>query len=61
MNLSETEFGVRWQEWNRKDQLVTKERIFKTEKALDKFVKGLEEKDNFHGFVAWLDPLRRLG
>lgn len=58
---NDTEWGVRWREWDRRDQLVTKERTFATEKALDRFVEKLEKKDNFHEFVAWLNPLRRLG
>ena len=47
------EYGVRWLEFNKKDQLVMKEKIgFKTEKALNKFIEKLTQKNNFHSIYA---------
>ena len=40
-------FAVRWIEINRRDQMVGKQKEFKTEAALQKFVDKLVEKDNF--------------
>ena len=46
------EFGLRWQEFDRKDRLVSKEKFFETDKAREQFVDRLQKKDNFHGIVA---------
>jgi len=46
------EFGMRWEEWNRKGELVTKEKFFKTQKAVDKAFEKLENKDNFNGIIS---------
>ncbi len=45
-------YGIRWQEFNKKDQLVMKEKYFKTEKALNKFIEKLIQKDNFYSIYA---------
>ena len=45
-------YGIRWQEFNKKDQLVMKEKYFETEKALNKFIEKLIHKDNFHSIYA---------
>jgi len=50
-----TEYGIRWQEFNKRDEVITKEKIFKTEKAREKFVDRLVEKDNFYQLDAWLN------
>lgn len=50
-----TEYGIRWQEFNKRDEVVTKEKIFKTEKAREKFIDKLVEKDNFYQLDAWLN------
>lgn len=50
------EYGVRWREWSRGGQLVTKERFFKTDTARSKFATKTSEKDAFHEFLAWSDP-----
>lgn len=51
------EYGLRWQEWRlRTNELVTKERFFKTDAARAKFADAVSERDNFHGFVAWSEP-----
>lgn len=50
------EFGVRWHGFNRRDELVLKEKIFKTAKARDKFVEKIEDKDSgFVEIVSWLN------
>lgn len=45
-------YGVRWQEFNKKDELVMKEKNFETEKARDKFIEKLMQKDNFYSIYA---------
>lgn len=49
-------YGVRWTEFNRRDQLVTKEKDFPSEAKRAAFVKKLEAKDNFNSILAWSDP-----
>lgn len=46
-------FGVEWREFNKQDRLVTKEKFFKTQKAMEKFIDKLGEKDNFYEIVAY--------
>lgn len=52
--------GVRWREWDRRDRLVEKEKVFDgatqeaAEAKLTRFCDRLQEKPSFHGFVAWL-------
>lgn len=41
-------YEIAWQEFNRKDEVVTKTKEFKTEAALQKFAAKLEDKDNFY-------------
>ena len=48
-------FGIKWIEFNKKDQLVYKERSFSTEKERDAFINKLEVKDNFYKIEAWLN------
>lgn len=43
---------IAWQEFNRRDEIVTKEKSFKTEAAMQKFAAKLEEKDNFYRTLA---------
>jgi hypothetical protein len=50
------EWGVRWTEFDRDNRLVTKEKIFSTERARNNFIDGRERKDNFGDVIAWLDP-----
>lgn len=40
-------FEVAWQEFNRKAEIVTKRKSFRTEAALDKFIEKLHDKENF--------------
>lgn len=49
-------YGLRWTETDRNDQIVTKEKDFKTEKQRAKFIAKLEEKGNFIEVVAYSDP-----
>ena len=49
------EYGVRWQEFNRSDQLIVKEKVFKTEAARDRFIAKRSQDDKFHAVYAYLD------
>lgn len=48
-------FGLKWQEFNKKDQLVMKQKDFKTEKQRAAFIEKLKQKDNFYGIIAYSD------
>lgn len=50
-----TEFGVRWMEFNHRDERVTKEKFFSSAKARDKFMEKLSKKDNFYQILATCD------
>lgn len=43
---------ILWQEIDRNDRIVTKRKTFKTDKALEKFIEKISEKDNFFGILA---------
>ena len=43
---------VCWQEFNKRDQIVTKQKSFPTEDAMLRFVEKLFEKDNFYTILA---------
>lgn len=43
---------IMWQEFNKSDRLVTKRKTFKTEKAMQKFIERLVEKENFYTILA---------
>jgi len=47
------EYGVQWVEFDKQDRAVTKEKIFKTKAARDKFADKVQEKNNFWKFAAW--------
>jgi hypothetical protein len=47
------EYSVRWQEFDRQDRAVTKEKHFTTAKARDKFADKVQDKSNFWRFCAW--------
>ena len=49
------EYGIQWQEVNRNDQVVTKQKFFKTQAALDKFVANLYHKDRFVEVLAYCE------
>jgi hypothetical protein len=44
---------VAWQEFNKKDEVVTKSKEFKTAQALEKFMNKLVEKNNFYRILAF--------
>lgn len=46
-------FEVAWQEFNRKAEIVTKRKSFRTETALDRFVEKLCDKDNFYQILGY--------
>jgi hypothetical protein len=46
------QFGVRWHEFNTKDQLVQREQFFDTTKAREAFIKRLRTHNNFKAVVA---------
>ena len=56
----QVQVGMRWQEFNRRDQLVIKEKLFtaptmeQAERKLERFCAKLEERASFYDFVAWL-------
>ena len=50
-----SEYGIRWVEFNKRNEMVTKEKIFKTEKARNRFADKVVEKDNFYQIDAWLN------
>ena len=49
-------YGLRWKETDRNDQIVTKEKDFRTEQERAKFIAKLKEKGNFIEVVAYSDP-----
>ena len=52
-------WGIRWQEFDRNDRVVTKEKEFNSKDARDKYVSTLEKKDNFYRVSAWLDATEK--
>ena len=51
----EGDFGVRWQECNRRDEIVLKEKFFSTAAKRETFMGKLEKKENFVNFYATSD------
>ena len=47
------QFAIQWQEFDRNDYIVTKEKSFKTRKAMENFIAKLEQKNNFYQIVAY--------
>jgi hypothetical protein len=47
-------FGLKWMEFNKNNQLVTKQKFFTTEMAMEKFIIKLFEKGNFHSILTYL-------
>lgn len=43
---------VAWQEFDKNDRLVTKRKSFKTDRAMEKFIEKITEKDNFYTILA---------
>jgi len=50
-------YGVKWTEFNKRDQLVTKRKFFATEEARERFSEKLSEKENFNSFEAWVNDI----
>ena len=44
-------FEVAWMEFNKKNEIVTKRKSFSTEKALNRFIEKLFEKDNLYQII----------
>lgn len=53
--FQEGEYGVRWQEVNRRDEVVMKEKFFPTDAKRQAFCTKVETKDSFIGFYAFSD------
>ncbi len=51
----EPAYGIRWTEYNRQDRRVTREKIFTSSKARDRFISSLEDKPNFSSIESYLD------
>jgi len=51
--VGDKEYGVRWQEFNKANQVILKQKIFRSEKSMEKFVDKLIMKDNFYRIVAY--------
>ena len=47
------EYAVRWLEFDKQDRAREKEKIFQTEKAMEKFMDKVQEKDNFWRFTSF--------
>ena len=43
---------IAWQEFNKSGRLATKHKSFNTEKAMEKYMEKLFEKDNFYTILA---------
>jgi len=52
----ENDYGLRWQEFDKNDRLITKDKFFKSDEARRKFAEKLETKGNFNTIIAWSDP-----
>lgn len=50
------DWGLRWQEFDRNDRIVNKEKFFKTKEAREAFSKKIEQGNLFNQFLAWSDP-----
>lgn len=51
-------FAISWTEFDRNDRLVAKSKEFKTEAAMIKYGKRLEDKSNFNEFTGFSYPER---
>ena len=55
-----SEYGVRWQEYDRDERLVLKQKLFKTGRARHKFMGKLKAKANFHRIYSTSEPKTAL-
>ena len=46
-------YEIMWQEFNRKSEIITKRKSFRTEAALDRFIEKLHGKDNFWQIIGY--------
>ena len=51
-----TRWGIRWMEFNRRDELVNKEKWFKTDKARARFIERRQETGNVYEVTSFCDP-----
>lgn len=56
MNKRKGTYGVHWREINRAGFIIPREKFFQTERALNRFIEKLEEKDNFVEVIELLYP-----
>lgn len=49
-------YELAWQEFDRNNQIVSKRKEFKTEKARTTFANKLEEKASFYRILAYRNP-----
>lgn len=49
-------FAIRYQFFDRNDRVVTKEKEFKSEKAMTSFIEKLKTKNNFYRILAYANP-----
>jgi len=50
-----SEFGLRWKQFNSRDQPITKQKIFSSKEAREKFLNKLVQKSTFYEVVAYFD------
>lgn len=56
LNEANTDYGVKWREFDKRDRLTTKEKFFKNKKSYEKFLEKLEDKDNFYEIIGTREP-----
>ena len=49
---NQIDYGIRWQEFNRRNELIAKEKFFSSPEARENFADKLTEKDNFYEITA---------
>jgi hypothetical protein len=49
-------YGLRWNEFNKKGELVAKERWFDSEESRERFLDKLYSKESFHSVSSTSDP-----
>lgn len=52
-------YAIAWTEFNNKDQIVSKQKEFKTAKARDAFIKKLQDNSKFNEITATSDPEKK--
>ena len=54
-STQQQEYGVRWMEFTRDNRIITKEKLFRTEVARERFAALIAEQAKFWKFVSWLN------